>query len=92
MAEAIHSYSGFQGKKAVILGSGLGSLPDQFENKTIIPYEKVPGYPKPSVKGHSGEFVVGTLNGEEILAAKGRFHYYEGFDFSEITLPIRLLH
>jgi len=92
MAEAIHSYSGFQGKKAVILGSGLGSLPDQFENKTIIPYEKVPGYPKPSVKGHSGEFVVGTLNGEEILAAKGRFHYYEGFDFPEITLPIRLLH
>ena len=39
MAEAIHSYSGFQGKKAVILGSGLGSLPDQFENKTVIPFE-----------------------------------------------------
>ena len=50
MAGSIRSYSGFQGKKAVILGSGLGSLPDQFENKTIIPYEKVPGYPKPSVK------------------------------------------
>ena len=92
MAETIRSYSGFQGKKAVILGSGLGSLPDQFENKTIIPYEKIPGYPKTSVEGHSGEFVVGTLNGEEILAAKGRFHYYEGFDISEITLPIRLFH
>ena len=92
MAETIRSYSGFQGKKAIILGSGLGSLPDQFENKTIIPYEKVRGYPKTSVKGHSGEFVIGTLHGEEILAAKGRFHHYEGFDVSEITLPIRLFH
>ena len=92
MAEAFRLNSGFQGKKAIILGSGLGSLPDQFENKTIIPYKKIPGYLNTSVEGHSGEFVIGTLNGEEILAAKGRFHYYEGFDISEITLPIRLFH
>ena len=43
MAETIRSYSGFQGIKAIILGSGLGSLPDQFENKTNHPYEKVRG-------------------------------------------------
>ena len=77
---------------AIILGSGLGEFADQLDNAVTIPYRDIPGYPKPTVEGHAGEFVYGFYNECPILAAKGRFHYYEGHDFHTVTIPVRLIH
>jgi len=90
MAEYVLDHSGFGGRTAVILGSGLGGFADGLEAQTVIAYKDITGYPKPTVEGHSGELVIGTLDGVDIIAAKGRFHYYEGYDFDEITIPIHL--
>ena len=40
---------------------------------------------------HKGQFVVGKLEGREVLCMQGRFHYYEGYDLKQVTLPVRVM-
>ena len=75
---------------AIVLGSGLSSLTDDLINTTIISFSSIPNYPQISVLGHKGEFVFGYLDRIPVLCARGRFHFYEGFPISEVTVPIRL--
>ena len=41
-------------KLAIILGSGLGVLSDEFEEKIIIKYSEIPNFPISTVEGHAG--------------------------------------
>lgn len=77
-------------KIAVILGSGLGDLVNNLENKTEIPYDTIPYFPKTTVEGHKGQLVYGTLGKKSIIAMQGRFHFYEGFAIEQVTYPIRV--
>ena len=77
-------------KIAIILGSGLGSLADEIEDKITIPYKDIPNFPISTVAGHKGELIFGTLNGVKVIAMNGRFHYYEGYDLADVTYPIRI--
>jgi len=77
-------------KVAIILGSGLSDTVNQIENGIHIPYDSIPHYPLSTVQGHAGEFIIGILQGVPVIVARGRFHYYEGYDFETITLPIRV--
>lgn len=92
MIEFISYKTRFKGRLAIILGSGLGGFADQLENRLVIPYKNIPKYPQSTVEGHSGELVFGSMQGVDLIAAKGRFHFYEGHDFQTVTLPIRLFH
>lgn len=91
IAEKIIDKSNFNGKIAVILGSGLSKISDKIVKKTTIPYSSIPNYPITNIEGHKGEFVIGELNGASIIVAKGRMHYYEGYSFDSVTAPIRVL-
>lgn len=75
----------------LILGSGLGVLADEVENAVTIPYETIPHFPVSTVEGHAGELVIGTLSGKIVAAMKGRFHYYEGYTFEQVTFPVRVM-
>jgi len=75
---------------ALVLGSGLGSLTDRFSDSLRIPYGEIPGFPLPTVEGHRGELVAGTLAGRPVLAQSGRFHCYEGHDADLAALPVRV--
>jgi len=75
----------------VVLGTGLGALSEQIESKTVIPYEEIPGFPKPTVEFHQGDLEFGRIEGRPIVAMEGRFHYYEGRSMQEIALPIRVI-
>lgn len=75
---------------AIILGTGLGELVHEIENKNEIPYTEIPNFPISTVEGHSGKLIVGTLGGKRVLAMQGRFHYYEGYDMKQVTFPIRI--
>lgn len=77
-------------KIAIILGSGLGSLSDEVENKTVIEYKDIPNFPISTVAGHKGELIFGKLEGIDVLLMNGRFHYYEGYTLQETTYPIRI--
>jgi len=75
---------------AIILGTGLGELANEIDNKTEIPYSEIPNFPISTVEGHSGKLIIGTLGGKRILAMQGRFHFYEGYSMKEVTFPVRV--
>ena len=74
----------------VICGSGLAGLSNAIENPITVLYEDIPGFPRATVAGHTGELVFGTINGIEVVCMRGRFHYYEGNEMSTVALPVRV--
>lgn len=75
----------------IILGSGLGELAGQIEDKKVIPYSDIPGFLRCTADGHKGNFIAGRLGGKAVCAMQGRFHYYEGYDLRQITMPVRVM-
>ncbi|MEG0137307.1 MAG: purine-nucleoside phosphorylase, partial [Cetobacterium sp.] len=80
-----------QPKIGLILGSGLGVLADEIQNPIKINYNDIPNFPVSTVEGHEGCLVLGNLEGKEVVAMQGRFHYYEGYSQREITFPVRVM-
>jgi len=76
---------------AIVLGSGLGSFADRIEHPVAIAYAGIPHFPRPTVEGHSGRLVVGTLAGTRVAVMQGRVHAYEGYSPDEVTFPVRVL-
>lgn len=77
---------------ALILGSGLGHFADRVKDAVSIPFAEIPGFAAPTVHGHGGRLVSGTVDGVPVLALAGRFHLYEGHHVSTTTLPVRVAH
>ena len=78
-------------KTAVILGSGLGGLIEEIKILERIAYSEIPHFPISTVEGHIGELIIGFLNAVPVMAMSGRFHYYEGYDMSEVVFPFRVM-
>lgn len=75
----------------IILGTGLGQLIHEIEIEAEIEYKDIPYFPVSTVETHSGKLVLGKLEGRQVVAMKGRFHYYEGYSMKEVTFPVRVL-
>jgi purine-nucleoside phosphorylase len=75
---------------AIVLGSGLGGLADEVGGADRIPYHEIPGWRTSTAPGHAGQLVVGTLEGKAVAVMKGRLHFYEGYEMTEVVLPIRV--
>ena len=90
-ANFILEKSKYKPEIGLILGSGLGSLANSIEKPEFYRYEDLPNFPVSTVMGHEGRLVIGMLNGKCVIAMQGRFHYYEGYHFNEVTFPIRLM-
>jgi len=75
----------------LVLGSGLGVLADEIENPVIIPYHEIPGFTVSTVVGHKGQLVIGKLQGKQVVAMQGRFHFYEGHGLDAVVFPIRVM-
>jgi len=75
----------------IVLGSGLGKLADSIENPIVISYKDVPELPVSTAIGHKGNFIIGTLGGKTVIAMQGRFHYYEGYAMTQVTMGIRVM-
>jgi purine-nucleoside phosphorylase len=61
----------------IALGSGLGDIANSITNQTKLPYEQIPNFPKTEILGHIGDVILGELEGVNIIALKGRKHFYE---------------
>jgi purine-nucleoside phosphorylase len=79
-------------RTAIILGTGLGQLASEISDSTEFPYSEIPNFPISTVEGHSGKLIFGKLGGVDIMAMKGRFHFYEGYSMKEVTFPIRVMY
>ncbi len=80
----------FNGKTGVILGSGLGSIADALNEKVSISYNDIESFPVSTVSGHNSDFVSGFYDNNQLLLARGRFHFYEGFDLNTIALTVKV--
>lgn len=75
----------------IVLGTGLGGLVNEIEVIDEISYADIPNFPVSTVESHSGKLIFGNLGGKAVVAMQGRFHYYEGYDFKQVTYPIRVM-
>lgn len=76
----------------IVLGTGLGQLVDAIEDPIIAHYNHIPFFPLATVEFHSGKLIYGTIEGKKAIVMEGRFHLYEGYDFVDVTYPIRIMH
>ena len=76
---------------AVVLGSGLGDYVEALEDVKFIDYKDIPHFPVSTVPGHKGRWYTGTLHGKRVCMMQGRFHAYEGYDLTEVTMPVRVM-
>ena len=91
IADEVRERISLEPRIGMILGSGLGPLSEEIEDPTVIPYQELPGWPVSTVEGHAGKLMIGRLEGKDVLVMNGRIHYYEGYEMSEVTLPIRVM-
>jgi len=82
---------GIRPRVGLVLGSGLGSLGEEFGDAVEIQYGDLPHWPQVGVVGHSGTLTAGVLQGVEAVALRGRAHLYEGHAPATATLPVRVL-
>lgn len=76
---------------AIVLGTGLGGLAEAIRVEQRLPYESLPHFARSTVVGHKGELLLGELEGRNVVAMEGRFHYYEGYSLEQITFPVRVM-
>jgi purine-nucleoside phosphorylase len=90
-AAVLRAATGEAPRIAVVLGSGLNELADRLSSPTIVPFDRIPHFPRTTVAGHEGKVLLGTLGGVPAVVFQGRFHYYEGHDLETVTFPVRVL-
>ncbi len=76
----------------IVLGTGLGKLADEIEDRIEAHYNHIPFFPLATVEFHSGKLIYGTFEGKKVVVMQGRFHFYEGYDLFDVTYPIRVMH
>ena len=75
----------------IVLGSGLGAVADAVSDPVVVGYEELPGFPRPTVSGHAGRAVLGSIGGVPVAVLQGRAHLYEGGCLDALRAPIRAL-
>lgn len=89
--DEIRKKTDFEPEVAIVLGSGLGDFAKNIQVEAVVDYSELEGFPVSTAPGHAGQFIFGTLEGVRVVCMKGRIHYYEGYEMSEVVLPLRLL-
>ena len=89
-ADYILSKVNFKPEIAMILGSALGGLSAEIEEQVVIDYKDIPNFLLSTVESHAGKLILGKLQGKNVICMSGRFHYYEGYDFEQLVIPVRV--
>jgi purine-nucleoside phosphorylase len=76
---------------AIVLGSGLGAFADGLAKPAVIPYAKIPHFPRSTAIGHAGQLVIGMAGNIPVAAMQGRVHFYEGYPLAQVVFPMRVL-
>ncbi|MBS1575743.1 MAG: purine-nucleoside phosphorylase [Bacteroidetes bacterium] len=82
----------------IILGSGLGNFVHEIEVEKEIAYSDIPHFPVSTVQGHKGKLIFGNMpagrqgvSSKKIVCMAGRFHFYEGYDATQVVFPVRVM-
>jgi purine-nucleoside phosphorylase len=98
MADPLNETKEFLLKKGVIhpeigivLGTGLHQLASEINVEVEVSYSEIPHFQHSTVESHTGKLYYGILAGKQVLAMQGRFHFYEGYNFKQVTYPVRMM-
>ena len=75
----------------LVLGSGLGDYGEQIRVEATVDYKDIEGFPVSTAPGHKGRFLFGYVGDVPVVCMQGRVHFYEGYEMSDVVLPIRLM-
>lgn len=75
----------------LVLGSGLGALAEELDDRVEIPYGDIPGWPVSTAIGHAGTLVLGRLGDVPLACMRGRAHLYEGVGADRVAFGVRVL-
>lgn len=89
--DTIRQRTDFVPEIGLVLGSGLGGYAQHIRVETEISYREIEGFPVSTVEGHDGRFIFGYVNDVPVVIMKGRVHFYEGYDMSDVVMPIRIM-
>lgn len=81
----------FKPDVGLVLGSGLGGFADSIKIDCVVRFDEIGEFPVSTVSGHEGKFIFGQVGNVNVVAMQGRVHYYEGYEMSDVVLPIRLM-
>ncbi|MBI4441618.1 purine-nucleoside phosphorylase [Candidatus Woesearchaeota archaeon] len=96
-ADYVRKYLKKQPEFGVVLGSGLGDLANELSKPIVLDYGHIPYFPTPTVAGHLGRLLIGSLEGVPVIALQGRKHYYEVADqpmntgMLQVVFPVHVL-
>ncbi|HEU6449107.1 MAG TPA: purine-nucleoside phosphorylase [Verrucomicrobiae bacterium] len=76
---------------AIVLGSGFHCIAGELRDVKKISYARIPGFPEPTVAGHSGELLSGKIGALPVVVLSGRAHFYEGHEMERVTFAVRAL-
>ena len=88
----IKEHTQMRPRTAIVLGTGLGHLAEEIDIVDEFPYQDIPNFPISTVEGHSGKLIFGRLGGKDVMALQGRFHFYEGYNMKQVTIPLRVMY
>ena len=89
-ADYVKSIVSWTPDAAIVLGSSLGQFADTIEDPTVINYRDIPNFLISTAPSHAGKLVFGKIAGKKVVCMSGRFHSYEGYDYEQLVIPIRL--
>jgi len=75
----------------IVLGSGLAGALPELRGTRSLPWSSIPGFPRPSVAGHSGVLHFGFWGDVPVAVLAGRVHLYEGYGAGAVVFPARVL-
>ena len=98
IVRAIRERTDMQPVAGVVLGSGLGDAITVARERAgsgepvEIAYAELPGFPPPTVPGHSGKLWLGTIGERTVAIFQGRIHFYEGHPMPLASITTRVSH
>ena len=89
-ADYVKSVVPWEPEAAIVLGSSLGRFAEGIQDPVCIDYRDIPNFLVSTAPGHAGKLIFGTIAGKRVVCMAGRFHSYEGYDFEQLVIPVRL--
>ena len=90
-ADYIRTIVPWEPEIAIVLGSALGPFAETIEDPVRIDYGDIPNFLLSTAPGHAGQLIFGRVAGRRVVCMSGRFHSYEGYDFEQLVIPVRVL-
>lgn len=90
-ADYIAARMPFRPEIGIVLGSGLSPMAQAIENPVEIDYKEIPNFLVSTAPDHAGKLIFGRISGKKVVCMSGRFHSYEGYDFEQLSIPVRVL-